>query len=133
MQQARERAARRSGTAARNLKDAGLPKIIAGKLQRGRTGVGGAGRRGHAKRVDDARHASRRRRARVRDDDAIVLDLPATVVPAGRTVFCEGWRCGSVGGSCSLTTASTWISWARTHRLRSQRCGKVDAATDDRR
>src|SRR4029077_2855540 len=29
-QQARERAARRSSTAARNVKDAGLPKIIAG-------------------------------------------------------------------------------------------------------
>ena len=30
-QEARERAARRSSTAARNVKDAGLPKIIAGK------------------------------------------------------------------------------------------------------
>jgi ATPase subunit of ABC transporter with duplicated ATPase domains len=34
MQQARERAAKRSSTAARNVKDAGLPKIVAGKLRR---------------------------------------------------------------------------------------------------
>lgn len=34
MQEARERAARRSSAAARNLKDAGLPKIVAGKLKR---------------------------------------------------------------------------------------------------
>ena len=34
MQQARERAAKRSSTATRNVKDAGLPKIVAGKLKR---------------------------------------------------------------------------------------------------
>lgn len=34
MQEARERAARRSSNAARNVKDAGLPKIVAGKLKR---------------------------------------------------------------------------------------------------
>ena len=34
MQQARERAARRSSTAARNVKDAGLPKIVAGEMKR---------------------------------------------------------------------------------------------------
>src|SRR5690606_33968716 len=34
MQQARERAARRASTAARNVKDAGLPKILAGARQR---------------------------------------------------------------------------------------------------
>ena len=51
----RERAARRAGTAARNLKDAGLPKIIAGKLKRNAQESAGRADEVHEKRVDDAR------------------------------------------------------------------------------
>jgi ATPase subunit of ABC transporter with duplicated ATPase domains len=87
MQQARERAERRAGNAARNLGSAGLPKIVAGGLKRraqesaGRSGTMHAGRLGDAKaRLDEAGRA-------VRDDDQIVLELPGTRVPAGRTVF----------------------------------------------
>ena len=86
MQQARERAARRSSTAARNVKDAGLPKIIAGALKRsaqesaGRIDGVNAARVADAKtRLDDAERA-------LRDDDVLVLDLLDTDVPAGRTV-----------------------------------------------
>jgi ATPase subunit of ABC transporter with duplicated ATPase domains len=87
MQQARERAARRSSTAARNIKDAGLPKIIAGARKRraqesaGRIDGVNAARAVDAKaRLNDAERA-------LRDDDVLVLELPDTNVPAGRTVL----------------------------------------------
>ncbi|GAA3092684.1 MULTISPECIES: ABC-F family ATP-binding cassette domain-containing protein [Nonomuraea] len=87
MQQARERAERRAGNAARNLKNAGLARIVAGGLKRsaqesaGRAGQMHAGRVGDAKaRLDEAERA-------LRDDQKIVLELPDTRVPAGRTVF----------------------------------------------
>lgn len=87
MQQARERAARRAGTAARNLKDAGLPKIIAGKLKRNAQESAGRSDEVHARRVDDARARLDAAERAVRDDDVIALDLPNTEVPAGRTVL----------------------------------------------
>jgi ATPase subunit of ABC transporter with duplicated ATPase domains len=87
MQQARERAARRSGTAARNVKDAGLPKIVAGKLKRDVQESAARSDDVHAKRVDDARARLGDAERAVRDDDAIVLDLPDTDVPVGRTVL----------------------------------------------
>ncbi len=87
MQQARERAARRSGTAARNVKDAGLPKIVAGKLKRDAQESAARSDQVHAKRIgeaaarlDDAEHA-------LRDDDALALDLPDTEMPTGRNVL----------------------------------------------
>jgi ATPase subunit of ABC transporter with duplicated ATPase domains len=86
-QQARERAARRSSTAARNVKDAGLPKIVAGKLKRDAQESAGRADDVHAKRVNGAlAHLDEAERA-LRDDDIIVLDLPDTNVPAGRTVL----------------------------------------------
>jgi ATPase subunit of ABC transporter with duplicated ATPase domains len=87
MQQARERAARRSGTAARNVKDAGLPKIVAGKLKRDAQESAARSDDVHAKRIDDARARLDSAERAVRDDDAIVLDLPDTDVPVGRTVL----------------------------------------------
>ena len=86
MQQARERAARRSGTAARNVKNAGLPKIVAGKLKRDAQESAARADDVHAKRMDDARQRLDAAERAVRDDDAIVLDLPDTDVPTGRTV-----------------------------------------------
>ncbi|KAA0080843.1 ABC transporter ATP-binding protein [Mycolicibacterium sp. P9-64] len=87
MQQARERAARRSGNAARNVKDAGLPKIVAGKLKRDAQESAARSDDVHAKRIDDARARLDSAERAVRDDDAIVLDLPDTDVPVGRTVL----------------------------------------------
>jgi ATPase subunit of ABC transporter with duplicated ATPase domains len=87
MQQARERAARRSSTAARNVKDAGLPKIIAGAMKR-RAQESAARIDGvNSARVDDARVRIDDAARALRDDPSIVLDVPGTVVPAGRTVF----------------------------------------------
>ena len=87
MQLARERAARRSGTAARNVKDAGLPKIVAGKLKRDAQESAARADDVHAKRVDDARQRLDDAERAVRDDDSLVLDLPDTGVPAGRTLL----------------------------------------------
>jgi len=97
-QQARERAARRSNTAARNVKDAGLPKIIAGAMKRRAQESAGRSDDVHAKRVSEAR-AERDDAERVlRDDDTIVLELPHTNVPAGRTIFCGEGIQVSLGG-----------------------------------
>ncbi len=78
---------RASSNAARNLKNAGLPKIVAGKLKRDAQESAGRADDMHAERVDDARARLDEAERALRDDDAIVLDLPDTDVPAGRTVF----------------------------------------------
>lgn len=87
MQEARERAARRSSNAARNVKDAGLPKIVAGKLKRDAQESAARADDVHARRVDDARSRLDEAERALRDDKVIALDLPDTVVPTGRTVF----------------------------------------------
>ena len=87
MQQARERAARRSGTAARNVKNAGLPKIVAGKLKRDAQESAARSDDVHGKRVDDARSRLDEAERAMRDGDTIVLDLPDTDVPVGRSVL----------------------------------------------
>ncbi len=87
MQEARERAARRSSNAARTVKDAGLPKIVAGKLKRDAEESAARADDVHAKRVDDARNRLDEAERTLRDDRVIALDLPDTVVPAGRTLF----------------------------------------------
>ncbi|MCV7152250.1 ABC-F family ATP-binding cassette domain-containing protein [Mycolicibacterium pyrenivorans] len=86
-QQAREPAARRSNTAKRNLKDAGLPKIVSGAMKRRAQETAGRTDDVHARRIDDARSRLDDAERALRDDDALVLDLPDTTVPAGRTVL----------------------------------------------
>ncbi|MFF3752964.1 ABC-F family ATP-binding cassette domain-containing protein [Streptomyces sp. NPDC002018] len=87
MQQARERAERRAGNAARNLKDAGLPKIFAGTMKRGAQEAAGKARQTHTARVDEARDRLDEAGRALREEQSITLELPSTNVPAGRTVF----------------------------------------------
>jgi ATPase subunit of ABC transporter with duplicated ATPase domains len=87
MQQARERAARRSSIAARNVKDAGLPKIVAGAMKRRAQESAGRIDGVNAARVSDAKARLDDAERTLRDDDSIVVDLPGTKVPAGRTVL----------------------------------------------
>ncbi|MBC6457346.1 ribosomal protection-like ABC-F family protein [Actinomadura sp. HBU206391] len=87
MQQARERAARRAGNAARNIKDAGLPKIVAGAMKRRAQESAGRSNETHAARLSDARARLDEAGRAVRDEQKIALELPGTNVPAGRTVF----------------------------------------------
>ncbi|MGE2719053.1 ABC-F family ATP-binding cassette domain-containing protein [Mycolicibacterium celeriflavum] len=96
MQQARERAARRAGTAARNIKDAGIPKIIAGAQKRRAQESAGRIDRVSAARVTDARARLDEAERAIRDDDALVLDLPDTDVARGRDVLtAKGIRFGT--------------------------------------
>src|SRR5690606_39583263 len=91
--QARERAARRASTAARNVKDAGLPKILAGARQRRAQESAGKADGTHAARVSAAQARLDEAEQGLRDEQRIVLELPGTRVPAGRTVFAgEGIR-----------------------------------------
>ncbi|MGN9837231.1 ABC-F family ATP-binding cassette domain-containing protein [Nonomuraea sp. H19] len=87
MQQARERAERRAGNAARNLKNAGLPRIFAGNMKRGAQESAGRAGQMHAARVSDAKSRLDEAGRALRDDQKIALELPGTNVPAGRTVF----------------------------------------------
>ncbi|MFF3666295.1 ABC-F family ATP-binding cassette domain-containing protein [Microtetraspora malaysiensis] len=87
MQQARERAERRASNAARNLKSAGLPRIFAGNMKRGAQESAGRAGQMHASRVSDAKARLDEAGRALRDDQKIVLQLPGTNVPAGRTVF----------------------------------------------
>ncbi|MGV0835970.1 ABC-F family ATP-binding cassette domain-containing protein [Mycolicibacterium thermoresistibile] len=95
-QQARERAARRSGTAHRTAKDAGLPKIVLGAMKRRAQESAGRSDGVHAARLAAARSRLERAEEAIRDDDTMVLDLPGTAVPAGRMVF----------SGCGLTVAT---------------------------
>ncbi|OZM83295.1 ribosomal protection-like ABC-F family protein [Pseudonocardia sp. MH-G8] len=87
MQQARERADRRASTAARNLKNAGLPRIVAGGLQRRAQESAGKANDTHASRVGDAKARLDEASRALRDEQKITLDLSGTRVPAGRTLF----------------------------------------------
>ncbi|MFC0506077.1 ribosomal protection-like ABC-F family protein [Micromonospora costi] len=87
MQQARERAARRASNAARNLKNAGLPRIVAGGMKRSAQESAGRSNEMHASRVSEARARLDDASRALREDQAIAVELPETTVPAGRTVF----------------------------------------------
>lgn len=101
-QQARERADRKAGNAKRTLSDAGLPKILAGAMKRRAQETAGRGDGVHARRVDDARRRLDDAERALRDDDTLVLDLPDTSVPSGRTLlYASGVRV-SRGGRAVL-------------------------------
>ncbi|MDY6996326.1 MAG: ABC-F family ATP-binding cassette domain-containing protein [Actinomycetota bacterium] len=86
-QLARERADRRSGTAKRTIKDAGVPKVVAGAMKRRAQESAAHADDVHTKRIEDAQRVLGDAEQVLRDDDALVLDLPDTEVPAGRTVL----------------------------------------------
>ncbi|MGW1622433.1 ribosomal protection-like ABC-F family protein [Streptomyces sp. NPDC002172] len=87
MQQARERAERRASNAAKNLKNAGLPKIFAGNMKRGAQEAAGRSGTVHASRVSDAKARLDEAGRALRDEQRLTLELPDTQVPAGRNLF----------------------------------------------
>ncbi|APU14987.1 MULTISPECIES: ABC-F family ATP-binding cassette domain-containing protein [Actinoalloteichus] len=105
MQQARERAARRAGNAARTLKSAGLPRIVAGAMKRGAQESAGRANEMHAARVSEAKARLDEAGRAVRDEQTIALELPGTHVPAGRTVF-SGERLQAAFGTRPLFAGS---------------------------
>ncbi|MGP4014916.1 ABC-F family ATP-binding cassette domain-containing protein [Saccharopolyspora sp. 5N708] len=109
LQLARERAARRAGNAARNTKSAGNARIAAGNLKRWAQASAGKTVTKHNDRVDDAKSRLDEAERALRDEQRITLSLPATNVPAGRTVFtgtgmrvCFRGRPVFVGGGVDL-------------------------------
>ncbi|MFG3223818.1 ABC-F family ATP-binding cassette domain-containing protein [Kitasatospora sp. NPDC048194] len=87
MQQARERADRRAGNAARNLKSAGLPRIFAGNMKRGAQEAAGRSGQLHAARVGEARARLDDAERALRGEQRLSLDLSGTRVPSGRGLF----------------------------------------------
>ncbi|MFG1883070.1 ribosomal protection-like ABC-F family protein [Micromonospora sp. NPDC049102] len=87
MQQARERADRRASNAAKNLKNAGLARIVAGGLRRSAQESAGKSQETHSARLGSAKARLDEAGRAVRDEDTITVDLSDTTVPAGRTVF----------------------------------------------
>ncbi|MFJ8580920.1 ribosomal protection-like ABC-F family protein [Micromonospora sp. NPDC093277] len=97
MQQARERAERRQSNAARNLKNAGLPRIFAGNLKRGAQESAGRVGQMHASRVSEAKARLDEAGRALREEQRITLDLPDTNVPAGRNLFLGEQLCIRLG------------------------------------
>ncbi|CAG2149872.1 ABC-F family ATP-binding cassette domain-containing protein [Cupriavidus plantarum] len=87
MQQARERSERRAGNAARNVPNAGLPKIVAGGRKRSAQVSAGKSDDTHGARVDEASTRLGAAVNALRETVSFDLSLPATRVPAGRQVF----------------------------------------------
>ncbi|MFF4795263.1 ribosomal protection-like ABC-F family protein [Streptomyces sp. NPDC001276] len=87
MQQARERAERRASNAAKNLKNAGLPRIFAGNMKRGAQEAAGKSGTMHASRVSEAKARLDEAGRALRDEQRLTLELPDTQVPAGRNLF----------------------------------------------
>ncbi|MEU0030436.1 ABC-F family ATP-binding cassette domain-containing protein [Streptomyces sp. NPDC006335] len=93
MQQARERAERRMSNASKNLKNAGLPKIFAGNMKRGAQEAAGRSGTLHTSRVSEAKARLDEAGRALRDEQRLTLELPDTLVPAGRNLFIgEGMR-----------------------------------------
>lgn len=109
MQQSRERAAKRSSTAARNIKDAGLPKIVAGAMKRRAQESAGRIDGVNAARVADAKNRLDEAERVLRDDDVLVLELPETNVPAGRMVVRAEGLTAHRGGRALVTDADLTI------------------------
>lgn len=98
LQQARERSARRASNAGKNLGNAGLPKIFAGTMKRNAQQSAGKANETHTARVNEAKARLDEAGRAVRDEHKIALQLPATNVPAGRTVFDGEGLLVSLGG-----------------------------------
>ena len=87
MQEARERTTRRANTAARNIKSAGLPKIVAGAWKRRAQESAAKSDEVHAQRVNAAKTKLEEADRALRGEEKIALSLPETKVPSGRMVF----------------------------------------------
>ncbi|MFF3606842.1 ribosomal protection-like ABC-F family protein [Streptomyces sp. NPDC002463] len=87
LQQARERADRRASNAAKNLKNAGLPRIFAGNMKRGAQESAGRAGQMHASRVTEAKARLDEAGRALREEQRLTLELPDTRVPAGRNLF----------------------------------------------
>ncbi|OBK15844.1 ABC-F family ATP-binding cassette domain-containing protein [Mycobacterium asiaticum] len=86
-QKARERAARRTGNAVRNRQQLGLPKALLDKREGSAQESAGRADQVHAARIEAAGVRVAEAGRALSEQAAIVVDLPETRVPPGRTVF----------------------------------------------
>lgn len=86
-QKARERAARRAGNAVRNRQQLGLPKALLDKRESSAEQSAAKSDHLHAVRVEAAGARVDEASRALREQSRIVVDLPDTRVPAGRTIF----------------------------------------------
>jgi ATPase subunit of ABC transporter with duplicated ATPase domains len=86
LSESRTKIARRIRYADTDHADKRKPKIVMNARKREAQVSAGKLRTGHEQRLDAARDELAAAEAQVRDDAAIRIDLPATAVPAGRTV-----------------------------------------------
>lgn len=86
-QRARERAARRTGNAIRNRQQLGLPKALLDKRESRAQESAARSDQRHAARVEVAGARVDEASRALREQPRIVVDLPHTRVPVGRTVF----------------------------------------------
>ncbi|GGJ74139.1 ABC transporter ATP-binding protein [Streptomyces camponoticapitis] len=117
LQQARERADRRQSNAARNLKDAGLPRIFAGNMKRGAQESAGKAGQMHASRVSEAKAKLDEAGRAVRSEQRISLDLPDTHVPTGRNLFLGEQLRVSLGGKEIFTEPGVNLSVRGPERI----------------
>ncbi|NUR69393.1 MAG: ABC-F family ATP-binding cassette domain-containing protein [Hamadaea sp.] len=78
------------------------PKIVMGNRKRAAEVSAGKHRTMHIEKLDQARERLTEAEEAVRDDDTIRVDLPATEVPAGRTVLTVHARLAHVGHPVDL-------------------------------
>ncbi|MEV6982554.1 ATP-binding cassette domain-containing protein [Sphaerisporangium sp. NPDC051017] len=98
-QEARERAQRRASNAKRNKSSLGLPRIIAGGLQRQAQESAGRSAEVHQQRTADAKARLEEATRELREEARIAITLPETRVPAGRTMLtCEDVNVSYGGG-----------------------------------
>ena len=95
--EAQEKQAKRDRHARKVAASGGIPRIVAGGLQRRAQESDGRSRELHADRLQAARERLAEASSAVRDDAEIRVDLPGTAVPAGRTVLAvsgldSGWH-----------------------------------------
>lgn len=104
MQQARERAMRRAGNAARNLVGGGLPRIVAGNRKSAAQASAAKADATHAAGVQLVRSRLQNATQALTEAAALDLSLPATRVPADRLLFSvEGLRVRQGGSDLFVT------------------------------
>ncbi|CAA9540058.1 MAG: Bis-ABC ATPase SCO6720 [uncultured Thermomicrobiales bacterium] len=86
-QDARERADRRASAGRRRTFATGMSKQARGAMQRKAEESVGRAAGQHGERLAEAEERLRRTEQRLRPDERLRLELPETVVPAGRTLF----------------------------------------------
>ena len=100
LEEARDKLARRQREGKKKAAQGGIPKIVAGGLQRSAQESAGKMRGVHQDRLHKARQRQQEAAEAVRKDSEICVDLPETTVPSGRDVLRLSGLCLGHGLLC---------------------------------